>query len=129
MQQQYPYLGDRVQSTFIDSIVIVVLMFIFSAILDRYENAPDWIRIAMFGSIFLVYEPVCMIFGCTIGNYIKKIRVRKITDPTKRINILQAYARYPIKLLLGWISFLTINSNPQRRAIHDLVSGSVMIKV
>ena len=37
--------------------------------------------------------------------------------------------RYPVKLLLGWISFLTINSNPKRRAIHDLASGSVMIKI
>jgi hypothetical protein len=70
-----------------------------------------------------------MTFGCTIGNYIKGIRVRKNEDISQKINIGQAILRYPIKLALGWISFLTINSNLQRRAIHDLASGSVMIKL
>jgi hypothetical protein len=41
---------------------------------------------------------------------------------------LQSSYRFtqPIKLLLGAISFLTISSNPKRRAIHDFMSGSVM---
>jgi hypothetical protein len=33
-----------------------------------------------------------------------------------------------LKTLLGWISFLTITRNTERRAIHDLVSGSVMVR-
>jgi len=128
MQKEYPYLGDRVQSTFIDTVLLIVLMFIFSAILDRYNQVPDWVRMAMFVGLFVIYEPVCMTFGCTVGNYVKGIRVRKVSDSSKRINILQAYLRYPVKVLLGWMSFLTINSNAQRRAIHDIVSGSVMVK-
>ena len=82
----------------------------------------------MFIGLFIAYEPLCLVFGCTLGNYLKGIRVRKASDTTKRINIFQAIIRYPIKLGLGWILFLTINSNPKRRAIHDLTSGSVMIK-
>ena len=70
-----------------------------------------------------------MTLGSTLGNYLKGIRVRKNSDSTKCINILQAIVRYPVKVLLGWVSFLTINSNSKRRAIHDLVSGSVMIKL
>ncbi len=104
-------------------------MFVFASILDRYENVPDWIRILMFALLFIIYEPLFMTFGFTLGNYIKGIRVRKNSDSTKRINFFQAVIRYPIKIFLGWISFLTINSNPKRRAIHDLVSGSVMIKL
>ncbi len=98
-------------------------------ILDKFENVPDWVRIAMFASLFIIYEPICMVFGSTLGNYLKSIRVRKNVDATKRINIFQAIIRYPVKVFLGWISFLTINSNPKRRAIHDLISGSVMIKL
>lgn len=129
MEEKYPQLTDRIQSTFIDTILIVILMFAFASILDKFDNVPDWVRMVMFAGIFIAYEPLCMTLGSTLGNYLKGIRVRKNSDPTKSINILQAIIRYPVKVLLGWISFLTINSNPKRRAIHDLVSGTVMIKL
>jgi uncharacterized RDD family membrane protein YckC len=129
MEEKYPNLVQRMQSSFIDTIMIIIFMIVFSNILDRFENVPDWIRVTLFVSIFVVYEPLLMAFGCTVGNYLKGIRVRKYSDLSKKINIFQAILRYPIKIGLGWISFLTINSNPERRAIHDLVSGSIMIKL
>jgi len=129
MADKYPQITDRIQSTSIDTLLIVIFMFVFASILDRYENVPDWVRIAMFAGLFVVYEPVSMAFGSTLGNYIKGIRVRKNSDSAKRINILQALVRYPVKVLLGWISFLTIGADSRRRAIHDLVSGTVMIKL
>lgn len=129
MEEKYPQLTDRIQSTFIDTFLIVILMFAFASILDNFENVPDWVRMAMFLGLFVAYEPLCTTLGATLGNYLKGIRVRKDSDQTKRINIFQAIIRYPVKILLGWVSFLTIHSNPKRRAIHDLVSGSVMIKL
>jgi hypothetical protein len=66
--------------------------------------------------------------GFTIGNYLKGIRVRKVSNTSNRINFIQAFFRYVLKISLGWISFLTIHSNNQKRAIHDLAVGSVMIK-
>jgi uncharacterized RDD family membrane protein YckC len=129
MTEKYPQLTDRVQSTFIDTILIIVLMFGCTSILEKFDNVPDWVRIAMFAGLFLIYEPLCMTIGFTLGNFIKGIRVRKYSDSSKRINLFQAIVRYPVKVILGWISFLTINSNPKRRAIHDLISGSVMIKI
>jgi RDD family len=129
MEEKYPQLTDRIQSTFIDTILIIILIYAFSNILDKFDNVPDWVRITIFAGLFIVYEPLCMSIGSTVGNYLKGIRVRKISDTTKRINIFQAIIRYPIKVLLGWVSFLTINSNLKRCAIHDLASGSVMIKL
>ena len=128
MTEQYPDLKDRIQSAFIDGTLLIVLMIVFASIIDKYENVPNWVRMAIFGFYF-VYEPLFMSLGCTLGNLIKGIRVRKHSDSTKKINVLQAIIRYPIKFLLGWISFLTIGSNPKRRAIHDLAAGSVMIKL
>jgi uncharacterized RDD family membrane protein YckC len=125
----YPLLSERIQSTFIDMIFIVALMFAFSSMLETYENAPDWIRIALFIGIWVIYEPVCTSLGCTLGNYIKSIRVRRHNDMGKRINIFQALVRYIIKVFLGWLSFVTINTNVEKRAIHDLVAGSLMIKL
>ncbi|MES1198207.1 MAG: RDD family protein, partial [Chitinophagaceae bacterium] len=66
--------------------------------------------------------------GFTLGNFIKGIRVRQYSNKVKRINIFQAILRYIFKIALGWLSFITIHSNPEKRAIHDFVSGSVMIK-
>lgn len=129
MEEKYPDLVQRLQSTFIDTIMIIIFMIIFSNILDRFKNVPDWIRIALFVIVFIAYEPFLMTFGCTIGNYIKGIRVRKYSNSSERINIFQAIIRYPIKLGFGWISFITIHTNDERRAIHDLISGSVMIKL
>jgi uncharacterized RDD family membrane protein YckC len=129
MQNEYPSLSERIQSILIDQVFIIMLMYFFSLILDRYENIPDWIRITLFVALWAAYEPFSMTFGCTLGNYIKGIRARKFSDTAKRINIFQAYIRYILKVLLGWIAFLTVTSNKDRRAIHDLAASTVMIKV
>lgn len=125
---EYPLLSDRIQSSFIDLMFIVVMMFVFASWLEKFENAPGWIRIALFFGLWAIYEPVCTSMGATLGNYLKGIRVRQQKSPSKRINIFQAFLRYLFKTSLGWISFLTIHTNKERRAIHDLVAGSVMIR-
>jgi len=127
--ENYPSLTDRIQSTVIDAVLIVISMFMIAMILDRYEHVPDWVRIGLFIGLVVVYEPLCTTLGFTLGNYIKGIRVRQFDNSTKRINFLQALLRYFFKLALGGISFLTIFFAKKRRAIHDLVAGSVMIKV
>jgi hypothetical protein len=128
VQLSYPTISDRVQSTFIDTIFIVVLMFLVASFLDKFEGTPEWIRIALFFCIWGVYEPLCTTLGFTIGNYAKGIRVRKVGNKEERINIIQAFFRYVLKISLGWISFVTIHANTQKRAIHDLAAGSIMIK-
>jgi uncharacterized RDD family membrane protein YckC len=127
-EAKYPLLGDRVQSTFIDVLFIVALMFAIASVLENFKNAPDWIRIALFVGIWIIYEPLCTTLGATLGNYLKKIRVRKFGADSKHINFFQALMRYVLKLSLGWLSFLTIHSNKEKRAIHDMAAGSVMIK-
>ena len=126
---EYPNLADRVQSTFIDTICIVLIMFVVASVLYRYENVPDWIRISLFVGLWLIYEPLCTTIGFTIGNYVKRIRVRKYSDTKKRINFFQAMPRYILKAGLGWLSFITIHTNSEKRAIHDMAVGSVMIKI
>ena len=128
-EPQYPLLSERVQSTFIDTLFIVIMMFLFSSVLDKYPTAPVWVRVAMFIGIWVLYEPVCTCTGFTIGNYIKGLRVRQFKDPSRRINFIQAFFRYITKFFLGWLSFLSINTNKERRAIHDFLVGSLVIKL
>ena len=124
----YPLLLKRVQSTIADLLVIVLLMLLASKLLEALgEDAPDWVNVILFFVIWGVYEPVCIAYACTVGNLLTGIRVRDANAPAKKIPLWRAYIRYALKTCLGWLSFLTIHSNPQRRAIHDLGAGSVMI--
>ncbi|HLP13980.1 MAG TPA: RDD family protein [Flavobacteriales bacterium] len=124
---KHPSLVVRYQAVFADVLVIICLMFLSGYILEQFDNPPDWIRIVLFFAIWGVYEPVCISLGGTIGNLIMKTRVRKHNNEGQKPGIGQAIIRYVLKLLLGWISFLTMSSNDERRAIHDLVSGTVVV--
>lgn len=128
MEEKYPLILERIQSILIDSILIVAAMIIISDILSNFKDVPTWLRAVLLISIFL-YEPISTTFGGTIGNNIKGIRVRKNDNETQGINIIQAIIRYFLKLLLGWLSFISIFSSNKKRAIHDIVSGTVMIKI
>ncbi len=108
---------------------MVVLMFVAASVLDKISDGEDgWIRALVFIGIWGVYEPLSMTLGSTLGNYLMKIKVRQEGNRDKKINLLQALIRFIIKISLGWISFLTIHSNKERRAIHDFAAGSVVIE-
>ncbi|WP_127132918.1 RDD family protein [Pseudoflavitalea rhizosphaerae] len=126
--ENYPLLADRIKSTFIDLILLIGATILAANLLDRANNPPDWVRISIFIAIWIVYEPLCTAIGATMGNLIMGIRVRRYGNASSRINIVQALFRYIMKLCLGWISFLTINSNPERRAMHDMAVGSVLVR-
>jgi uncharacterized RDD family membrane protein YckC len=129
MQPHYPSLTDRIQSIFIDGIFICALMFFFSWILDKFATVPDWTRIALFFGIWAIYEPLLVVFGCTLGQYAKGLRVKDHSNTDRRIGVFASLIRYVLKTALGWLSFLTITGNKERRAIHDLISGSVVIDI
>jgi len=125
----YCSLSDRVKSIFIDTFFIIMAMLLFSTVLDMFNEPPVWARVVMFIAIWVLYEPFCVAYGCTIGQYIMHIRVRSAKDTTKPIHIVLSYIRYIIKILLGWLSFLSLAFNKQRQAVHDVAVESVMIKV
>lgn len=129
MDEKYPPLTNRIQSIFIDTILLILLMLVFANLLEATGEVPDWVRGALFAGLFVAYERLCTALGFTLENYVKGIRVRSHSDTSKRINVVQALLRYSVKIILGWVSFLTINRNPKRRAIDDLLSGLVMIKL
>jgi uncharacterized RDD family membrane protein YckC len=124
----YPTLVKRIQSICIDNLFIITCLLLFSKILENIQDTPDWFRAVLFFAIFTVYEPLLICLGGTLGNRVMKIQVRKSDDEANGINILQAYLRFIFKVLFGWLSFITIHMNPQKRAIHDLISGTVMIQ-
>ncbi|MBD1430458.1 MULTISPECIES: RDD family protein [Sphingobacterium] len=123
---EFPTLLTRIQSSVIDFGVILIIIFVFSQLSDSI-NFPDWIRGFALLFVFILYEPTLQTLGGTIGNRIKGINVRKNQDVERKINFFQALIRFIVKVLLGWVSFLTIHNDYRKRAIHDLVAGTVML--
>ncbi len=124
----FPVIVKRFQSSLIDVLFIILLMVPASQLLDVLgDGAPEWVNIAIFVALWGIYEPLGTAFGCTVGNWITGIRVRRAEDIRRKIPLWAAFIRYAVKFMLGWLSFITIHFNPERRAIHDLSAGSVVV--
>lgn len=128
MIENYPSILDRIKSTTIDTLILIVCMYLFSDTLNSFENVPNWVRASLFISL-LMYEPICTAFGATLGNHKMNIRVRKVSNENERINIFQAIIRFFFKFVLGWVSFIAVFFSPKSRTLHDIICGSVMVKV
>jgi len=127
-ENNYPGVFDRVKAIVTDGLVIVVFMFVASYAFSLFETVPDNARIIAFVFIFLLYDPLfTSIFGGTIGHMILGIRVKRASNEEKNILFPLAIPRYIVKVLLGWISLLTVSGNEKRKAIHDFLVGSVVV--
>jgi uncharacterized RDD family membrane protein YckC len=122
----YPSMTTRIKSIVIDNLLLILFLFLFSILFSKLPNKYEWIRGATILLFFFVYEPLAIFLGGTIGNRVMNISVKNFSNK-KSINIFQSFFRFFVKIGLGWLSFLTIHSNPQKRAIHDKFSGTVMI--
>lgn len=129
MEQTYAKIFDRVKAATIDGIVIIVLMYSATEVLNAFDSVENYVRVSIFVFIFLIYEPVLVsFFGATVGHFFSNIMVKQEGNHSKNINIFRAIPRFVIKLILGWMSLLTINGNERKQALHDFAGGSVVLK-
>lgn len=122
-----PSIKTRYFSTLIDITVMLLLSLGISSLFERIEQVPDYLRGILFVVVFILYEPILVSFGNTVGQLLLNIRVRDFNNPEKKLAFPYVIVRFIIKVFLGWLSFITVTFNINRRAIHDFVSGSVMI--
>lgn len=125
---QYPSLLRRVQAMFIDFVVILCIFMVSSLIIGAIGSVPDEVKISILLFCFVLYEPLWIsLAGGTIGHQLLKLRVKRYNTPERNIGLIPALGRIFAKTALGWISFLTVNSSSEKRAIHDILSGSVVL--
>lgn len=126
----YPSIFQRVKAAVIDMIIIILLIITVTDLFAQFSSVSDYARIFAFIFIFIIYEPLFVsVFGASLGHMFTDLRVRRESDETKNIPFHVAIIRFAIKTGLGWISFFTANSDEKKRAIHDHLSGSVVINV
>lgn len=124
----YPGVIDRVKALMADSAVLLLLMVVFSFVFSCFQAVPDEVRIMSFAIIFFLYDPILTsLFGGTLGHMAIGIRVKREKDQRKNIAFPLAVIRFLIKSSLGWISLLSVTFNIKKRAIHDFISGSVVV--
>lgn len=127
-----PSLVLRVKATMIDAILVIILMYLFSIVLNHLDIESGLIRGVCLALAFL-YEPILVSKNRTIGQKIMGLKVanyRTFTDldSTNDISILSSLFRYAVKIVLGWISLLTIHSDKYGQALHDKMANSIVLK-
>jgi len=126
---QLPSLVARIKAFFIDLLILLLVFATVSILIDMIGNVPSTVKgfIAVF--MLYLYDPILTSFtGGTIGHKLMKLKIKQLQDPEKNISLLAALFRFLIKGMLGWLSFFTVTGNVNKRAIHDLASGSITLK-
>lgn len=126
----YPSVLQRVQALLLDVwAVLGVQLYVSSAFFPEFEGRYVLLKIMVFFAVFFLYEPLMNMSGGTIGYRTLGLMIRKSTNPGERISARAAFKRTFIKILLGWVSFLSISLDPFRRALHDKLAGTLVLSV
>jgi uncharacterized RDD family membrane protein YckC len=124
----FPSLVSRIKALFVDVVIILIIFTATTLFIDSFGEIPSFVRGFILIFMLYLYDPLLTsLTGSTLGHKLMNLKVRRYDEPDRKISLGQAFGRFFIKGLLGWISFLTVTGNPRKRAIHDIASGSIML--
>lgn len=125
-----PTLLTRIMAIFVDLIIVIFLSAMMAVLIDFFSlEVSPVVKGIVAILIFLFYDPVLTSqSGGTFGHKLLGLKVRKNQARTEYITFPNAILRAIIKGLLGWIVFLTVVLSNEKRGIHDMLSGSIVIK-
>jgi uncharacterized RDD family membrane protein YckC len=120
----YPSVVRRYVATLVDVFAIlgIIYLYVQSPLYPAWESATA----AWPLGLFVLYEPVCDRYFTTLGQFLMRFRVRTI-DGLKRVPLWRGFVRVIFKYLLGVVSFVRMPIQKQRRAFHDIISGTIAI--
>lgn len=127
--EELPSLLARIKALFIDFLILLIVFASASVIIDSVGGASDFVRGFILVFMIYLYDPLfTSLTGSTLGHKVMGLKVVRYDNPEKRISILRGFLRFMVKSLLGWLSFITISANAEKRALHDLAGGSILLK-
>ncbi len=129
-QPTYPSLFLRIKAAFIDAVLIMMLLYTATIIFSKFETVNDIAKMIVFVFIFVLYEPLMVSFlGASLGHLFCDLKVEKDDNSSENLSLPTAMFRFVIKSGLGWLSLLSIASSSKKRAIHDVMSKSIVVYV
>lgn len=121
----YPDLFRRYIASVIDVVTVIGIMYLYAK--TPLYTAGESAGAIAFLVVWVVYEPLATVFACTLGQAVMRFRVRRASN-LARISLGQALLRMLVKYLLGMVSFLTLPARRDRRSIHDLAAGTIVVE-
>jgi uncharacterized RDD family membrane protein YckC len=123
---RYARFSRRLRAMFLDWTLSLVLVF---GALMVASNVESDVLARVLGAvvvlILLLYEPVLVWRGgSTLGHAWTNLRV--VGNDGGNLSFGRALARFVLKSLLGWYSFLTMAATRRNQAIHDLLTNSTV---
>lgn len=97
---------------------------------NGFGTSDYWIGLAISYGIGWLYAAIlmCSPFQSTLGQYLFNLKVTDVAG--RRISFLRATARYFaqfLSTLLLFIGYLMIAFHPQKRGLHDLIAGTLVV--
>jgi uncharacterized RDD family membrane protein YckC len=123
---RYPELNRRYLCSFIDGMIVFTTAMAVGLALQGERLVV--FRVGSILLIILAYEPVLTSKLCTVGQFAMNLRVRRYESEAEYISLSAAYLRYVVKVMFGFYSFFAMSFNRERRALHDLVAGSIVVE-
>jgi uncharacterized RDD family membrane protein YckC len=124
---RYARFARRLRGIVIDWILAMVLlfsaMFVAASVGNNHVSRTLGILVVL---VLVFYEPVLVsLTGGTLGHYLTNLRV---VDERNQGNVsfAKALARFALKGLLGWYSFIVITATRRNQAMHDLLTRSTV---
>jgi uncharacterized RDD family membrane protein YckC len=121
---KYPSLLRRYVASLIDGATIFVAFALYmrSPLRFAQSQAPNYWPLVLLP----LYEPLLTRCLCTPGQFLMRIRVR--TEPgIERVPVVRTFFRLVVKYVLGLVSFAFMPAHPQKRALHDLAAGTIVV--
>jgi uncharacterized RDD family membrane protein YckC len=123
---RYARFSRRLKAILLDWMLAMALVF---GALTVASNVPDDTLARTLGVsvvvILLLYEPVLVWrIGGTLGHTWTNLRV--VDDHGGNLSFTKALARFALKSVLGWYSFLIIAATRRNQAVHDLLTHSTV---
>ncbi|MCP3474071.1 RDD family protein [Bradyrhizobium sp. CCGUVB1N3] len=123
---RYARFSRRLKAILLDWMLAMALLFGAVALASnvRSDMLARMLGIAVV-VILVLYEPVLVSrLGGTLGHYWTNLRV--VDDGGGNLSFGKALARFAIKSLLSWYSFLTMMATRRNQAVHDLLTNSTV---
>ncbi|MGV7219433.1 RDD family protein [Bradyrhizobium sp. UFLA05-112] len=123
---RYARCARRLKAILLDWMLAMALLFGAVALASNLQS--DLIARVLGMAVVLIlvfYEPVLVSrAGGTLGHYWTNLRV--VDDGGGNLTFRKAFARFAIKSLLSWYSFLTMMATRRNQAVHDLLTHSTV---
>jgi len=124
---RYPRLIRRVRAILIDSVILMLMVLCWWVSQPLLAGVPGYLNLAIPFLMWFMLDPICVWRFCaTPGHYVMGMRVERL-DGRGDLNLLVAIVRSLLKSATGWWSFIFALTTKKHQALHDLLTGAVVI--